>query len=182
MSGATENVNTNEEKIDIKSIKTPEELKLIAEEIKTEVETEVKAEEKALENTNIVDKDTLKKYAKISPTFYVMSLSGDTEHEIFRILNPQTGSVEERELNELEKHEIGVKEFKESKIRFHPTKYGTKTVVTETTDALFGRKHKIKNSVILTNVTTNQFGSAYKQARKNKNRMQKKSRKLARKK
>lgn len=44
MSGATENVNTNEEKIDVKSVKTPEELGLIAEEIKAEVEAEVKAE------------------------------------------------------------------------------------------------------------------------------------------
>lgn len=153
MSDATENVNTNEEKIDIKSIKTPEELKLIAEEIKAEVETEVKAEEKA----TVIDKDTLKKYAKISPTFYVMSLSGDTEHELFRILNPQTGSIEERELNDIEKHEIGVKEFKESKIRFRNVKHDG-------------------------NITTVKFGSAYKQARKNKNRMQKKSRKLTRKK
>lgn len=133
--------------------------KSITEEIEAEVQEELKNEEavkeiKTDENVNI---DALKKYVKISPTLHIMPLSGDTEHEIFRIFNPQTGSVEERELNDLEKHEIGVKEFKESKIKFRNVKHDG-------------------------NITTVKFGSAYRQTRKNKNRMQKKSRKLARKK
>jgi hypothetical protein len=61
---------------------------------------------------------TAQKYIKISPTFHVSFLSGSGEHEIYRIFNPQTGTVEERELTDNEKHEIIVKELKKSKIKF----------------------------------------------------------------
>jgi hypothetical protein len=153
MTGLSENFNINEEKIDIKSVKTPEELQQITKEI----EVEIKTEEKATENTNVTDADASKKYVKISPTFHVMFLSGETEHEIYRIFNPQTNTIEERELNDLEKHEIQVKEFKESKIRFRNVKHDG-------------------------NITTVKFGADYHKKRQRKNRIQKASRKLTRKK
>lgn len=94
---------------------------------------------------------TPKKYIKISPTFHIMPVSGETEHEIFKIFNPQTNVTEERELNDIEKHEILVKEFKESRIRF-------------------------RNVTHDGNVTKVKFGSNYHKERKRKNRIQKKSR------
>lgn len=106
--------------------------------------------------------EATKKYIKISPTFHVVYLSGNTEQEIYRIHNPQTGTVEERALTDDEKHEIFVKELKESKMKFRSTRY------------------VMKNGVVLTNTVVNQFGSAYKQERKRKNRAQKKSRKANR--
>lgn len=106
--------------------------------------------------------EATKKYIKISPTFHVVYLSGNTEQEIYRIHNPQTGTVEERALTDDEKHEIFVKELKESKMKFRSTRY------------------VMKNGVVLTNTIVNQFGSAYKQERKRKNRAQKKSRKANR--
>lgn len=106
--------------------------------------------------------EATKKYIKISPTFHVVYLSGNSEQEIYRIHNPQTGTVEERALTDDEKHEIFVKELKESKMKFRSTRY------------------VVKNGVVLTNTVVNQFGSAYKQERKRKNRAQKKSRKANR--
>jgi hypothetical protein len=104
-----------------------------------------------------------KNYVKISPTFYIQyvkseePVENDEKKEIYKIFNPQTGVIEKRELTDNEKHEVAITELKESKIRFRNVKHDG-------------------------NKTTNQFGATYRKARKNKNRMQKKSRKLTRKK
>jgi len=86
---------------------------------------------------------------------------------------------EPKELTDEEKREIFINALKESKIKFRPTKNGIKTVITETTTFL-GRKRKEKTQMVLTNVTTNQFGSAYRKERKRKNKMAKASRKANR--
>jgi hypothetical protein len=67
---------------------------------------------------------------------------------------PQT--EETRELTDEEKHELLIKSLKESRIRFKPIKH-------------------------VGNITTNQFGSAYKKDRRRKNNQQRKSRRANRK-
>lgn len=128
----------NEEKIDVKSIKTPEELDLIVKEVEAEVQEELKAE----------------------------AVEGDGVTE------------EPKELTDEEKHEIFIQQLKESKIKFKPIKHyvsKSKWVVTEELDVL-GKKKKRKDTTILTNLTTNQFGPAYKKERRRKNKMAKASR------
>ena len=98
-----------ENKTEAPSVKSPEELKVIAKEIEEEVKTEVATEE-------------------------ITSVSGETEP---------------KELTEEEKHAKFIQALKDSHNRYHPKK---------------------------------QFGAAYKQKRKAKNKMQSKSRKLSRKK
>lgn len=100
-----------------------------------------------------------KNYVKITPTLYIQTIPPKEEDEElkFKILNPETNVVEERPLNEEEEREIKIKELKDSRIKFHPIKHNG-------------------------NITTNQFGTAYKQKRKRKNALTKKSRKANRKK
>lgn len=153
---------------------------LITEEIENEVQEELKNEgatDGAIEGA--IDGAT-QKYIKISPTFHVLFLSGNSEQEIYRVFNPQTGTVEERELTDNEKHEIVVKELKESKIRFRPTKFAVKTTEIVEVPRKFGGTRKEKNKTVLTNVTVNQFGSDYRKERRRKNRAQRASRKANR--
>jgi hypothetical protein len=143
------------------------------------------------EAINSVDDDTddlnKKTYLKITSTFYIKPAGTEknTEGEevkLYKILNPETNVVEKRQLTDIEKHDVIVNDLKKSKIRFNPIKHHiikSTTVLTEELDVL-GRKKKRKDSTILTNVTTNQFGADYRKKRKNKNRMAKASRKANR--
>ena len=54
------------------------------------------------------------------------------------------------------------------------------TVGTHTEEGMLGRKRQVKDKAYATNVTINQFDSAYKQKRKRKNTAAKKSRKANR--
>jgi len=113
------------------------------------------------------DDDLNKKtYYKISPTLYIKKVlleEGKEEEldeegnviELFKILNPETGVVEERALTDEEKHEVLVLDLKQSKIRF-------------------------RNTVHDGNVTKTKFDANYKQKRKRRNALAKKSRKANR--
>jgi hypothetical protein len=93
------------------------------------------------------------------------------------------GAEEEpKELTDEEKHEIFIQALKESKIKFHPLKHGTKITVVPSNevDVLGKKKPSRKEKTTLTNVTVNQFGADYRKARKRKNRAQKLSRKANR--
>ena len=167
----------------------------IAEEIKAEIEAEEKNEgvvEGAVEGAEDDTADDLKKktYAKITPTFYVKPAGTEKNKEgeeikLYKVLNPETNVVEKRELTDIEKHQIVVRDLKESRIKFHPIKHGVKTTVTEIITAQVGnykKKRLIKDQAVQTNVTTHQFGADYRKVRKRKNKIQRDSRKLARKK
>jgi len=109
-----------------------------------------------LQEEDDLDKKT---YTKITPTFYVKTIpkeeGQDEDVEFFKILNPETGDVETRELTDEEKREIIVHELKESRKVFNPiNQQGNKT--------------------------TNPYGSKYKQKRKRKNKLTKASRKANR--
>jgi hypothetical protein len=133
--------------IDLRSVKTPEELIVITEEIKKEVESEVEIEGKLMEGVN----------------------------DDIELPKPE-------ELTDEEKKALYIKNLKESRIRFHPVKNAVKTVGVHVVESLIGRKRQVKDKEVQTNLTTNQFGKAYRKARKRKNKLQKQSRKLARKK
>jgi nitrogen regulatory protein PII-like uncharacterized protein len=127
-----------------------------------------------------ITENVVSKYVKISPTFHVAFLRNDDEHEIYRVFNPQTNATEDRELTDNEKHEILVKEIKESKIKFRPTKYAVKTTeIIKVPRKIRGfRKEKIKT--VLTNITVNKFGAEYRKKRQQKNKAQRASRKANR--
>ena len=115
-----------------------------------------------LKNIENEEDDLNKKtYVKISPTFYVKaagtekSEDGEEDIEFFKILNPETNVVERRELTDEEKREVIVHELKASRKVFNPIKQQG-------------------------NKTTNQFGNKYKQKRKRRNSLTKKSRKANR--
>lgn len=89
---------------------------------------------------------------------------------------------EPKELTEEEKKAIFIQQLKESKIKFRPIKHyavKTTTVLSEELDVM-GKRKKRRDSVVLTNVTTNKFGKAYHDKRRRKNKMQKASRKASR--
>jgi hypothetical protein len=135
-------MSENEETIDVKSVKTPEELGLIVKEVEAEVQEELKAE----------------------------------------VVEGESVPEEPKELTDEEKREIFIQQLKASKIKFKPVKhYVVKNtmVLTEELDVL-GRKKKRKDTTILTNVTTNPYGTAYKKERRRKNKQQKASRKANR--
>ena len=171
MSGST----INEEKIDVKSIEN---------EINAEVEAEVAAE--TIEGTDKTDDLNKKTYIKITPTLYIKPVESDEKDaegkkiEVYKILNPETETVETRALTDDEKHEIKVLRVKESHIKFHPTKHGSKTVGTQTIVSSIGRERKVKEKAMLTNITVNKFGADYRKKRQRKNKMQKASRKANR--
>lgn len=122
-------------------------------------------------------------YLKITPTFYVQGVENedeDSEEELFKILNPETGVVETRELTDDEKKEFLVSELKKSRKRFDPLSNPTKTVGMSTVVSSIGRERKIKEKAVVTNETVNQFGDKYKQKRKRRNKMAKASRKANR--
>ena len=177
-----DNVNPESTELPVVENLTPISL---AEEIKAEVEAEVAAEalEAKDEKTDDLNKKT---YIKITPTLYIKPVESDEKDaegkkiEIYKILNPVTETVETRALTDDEKHEIKVLRVKESHIKFHPTKHGSKTVGTQTIVSSIGRERKVKEKAMLTNITVNKFGADYRKKRQRKNKMQKASRKANR--
>lgn len=177
-----------EQEIDVRSVRTPEELGLIAEEIKKEVESEVEIEGKLMEGVDEVKDLNKKNYTKITPTFYIKPVESEKKDDksekiqVYDILNPLTETIETRELTDEEKREIQILRLKESHIKFHPIKHQTvKSKVTSMiSTGIFDRKRKVKSTTVSTKVTTNQFGADYRKARKNKNRMSRASRKANR--
>ena len=162
---------------------SPEEAKKLSEEIEAKVKADAKGEEKN-DDTDDLDKKT---YVKITSTLYIKSAGSEKNKEgedveLYKVLNPETNVVEKRQLTDKEKRALHVKSLKESHIKFHPIKNAVKTVGAYTVESSIGRKRLVKNKETQTNITTNQFGKAYRKARKNKNKLQKQSRKLARKK
>ena len=166
---------------------SPEEAKKLSEEIEAKVKGKTKVEDKLtkeLDDTDDLDKKT---YVKISSTLYIKPAGSEKNKEgedveLYKVLNPETNVVEKRQLTDKEKRALHVKSLKESHIKFHPIKNAVKTVGAYTVESSIGRKRLVKNKETQTNITTNQFGKAYRKARKNKNKLQKQSRKLARKK
>lgn len=154
-----------------------------------ELEVEEKLMEGVEEEVSSPEDDLNKKnYVKISPTFYVQYVypekppeEGEEKEEIYKILNPKTGVVETRELTEEEKHEIVVKELKDSKKTFNPLSHPVKTEVYEVPRKFYGTR-KEKSKTTLTNITVNKFDSKYKKKRKQKNKLTKASRRANRKK
>lgn len=157
---------------------TPEELQ----NPKLTTVSELEAEEK-IEDVLDIDADDLnvKNYVKINSTFYIQPLLGEENKNLFKILNPETGVVEKRELTDNEKHDVYVLELKQSRKRFNPIKHPVMTTSLIASKNKMGRTVKEKIREVQTNVTTNQFDSAYKQKRKRKNKMAKASRRANRK-
>jgi len=171
--------------------------------------TELEAEEKIMEGVEEVTPDDLdkKNYLKVSPTFYIQSVKGEEVNdegekielfniqsvkgeevndegekiELFKILNPETGVVETRELTDEEEKELLITELKRSKEKFNPLSHPTKTVGTSTVTNIIGRDRQVKNKEVQTNVLINQFGTKYKQKRRRRNSLVKKSRQQNRK-
>jgi hypothetical protein len=174
----SENDNVAEGQVNLSAIKTPEELTTIAEEIKAEVESEVDVDE-----TDDLNKKT---YVKITPTLYIKPVESDKKNdegekiEIYKILNPIDNTLETRELTGEEKREIQIARLKASRVKFHPTKHGLKTVGTQTIVSSIGRERKIKEKEVQTNITINKFNADYRKKRQRKNKMTKASRRANR--
>jgi hypothetical protein len=116
-----------------------------------------------IEEVSSIDDLNKRSYVKISPTFYVKyvktdepTVEGEEKKEFYKIFNPETLVVETRELTDEEKHEILVKELRDSKVKFRNT------------------IHKGK-------VTITKFNNDYRKKRQSKNKMAKASRKANRK-
>jgi len=201
----SENEQLNPEELQVNSLKTKDLLPEVKENLDTTItdqlegkspeELEVlKAElQEQLDILNAEDLD-VKTYLRVSPTFYIKAV--ETEElddegeplEIFKILNPETGVVEERELTDDEKKELFVRQLKESRKVFNPLSHPTKVVGQSTMEhpILKGTKGKparvrvIKEREVQTNITTNKFGAEYKKKRQTRNKLAKASRKANR--
>ena len=130
-----------------------------------------------------------KNYIKISPTFYVQPLFGETikneegeDEELYKVLNPETEVAEKRLLTDKEKREIFITDLKKSKIKYHPTKFGTKKLSETLVDRKFGGKRIERETTVLTNVTVSRFDANYRKKRQQKNKQARKSRQINRKK
>lgn len=164
----------------VSSILTPEEIAKFGPAPEENTEGVIESADNSTDDLN------KKTYLKITSTFYIKPAGTEKNKEgeeikIYKVLNPETNVVEKRQLSDIEKHEIVVRDLKESHIKFHPIKHGVPKIVgTTTVVSPIGRKRQIKNKEIQTNVTTNQFGADYRKKRKNKNRMARASRKANR--
>ena len=145
-----ENENLNPEELNVSSIKSLNDLGLSPDELE--------AEEKIMEGVEELTEEDLdvKTYLKVNNELYIKAVEGDDpESELFKVFNPETEEVDVRELTDDEKKELYVKQLKESRRVFKPVKHNG-------------------------NVTTNQFGSKYRQKRKRRNKQKKVSRKANR--
>lgn len=95
-------------------------------------------------------------------------------------LQEALGETDEREPTEEELKEIYIQQLKDSRIKFRPIKHAIKTVGTTTVVSSIGRERQVKEKAVQTNLTINQFGAAYKQKRKRRNKLAKASRKANR--
>lgn len=170
----------------------PEELQVKA--LTTTPVDEVDAEGKIMEGVEDVVVDTteddlnVKTYLKVSPTFYIKAVETeevDAEGELlemFKILNPETEVVEERELTNDEKKELFIQQLKVSRKVFNPLSHPTKVVgkTTLVNPHIEKRKRVVKEKETITNITMNKFGADYKKKRQTRNKQAKKSRKANR--
>jgi hypothetical protein len=174
----------------VQSVIPPEELQKINDEIKAEIVAEEK-NDGAIDGAvdGAVDNDSedlnIKTYVKITPTLYIKPAGSEKNKEgedvkLYKILNPETNIVEKRQLTDGEKHDILVRDLKESRIKFHPIKNAVKTVGVTTVTSSIGRKRLVKDKGVQTNITTNQFDKDYRKKRQRKNRMARASRKASR--
>jgi len=102
----------------------------------------------------------------------------EIQAEVDALVKDQEG--EENELTDEEKKAQYIELLKESRKVFRPLSNPMQTVGTHTEEGLLGRKRQVKDKAYATNVTVNQFDSAYKQKRKRKNNQKKTSRKANR--
>lgn len=190
-----ENEQLNPEELQSPSLAT---LPTLPETEETLNKNELEAEELTMEGVEDIldtteDDLDVKTYYKVSPTFYIKSV--ETEEvdeegeplEMFKVLNPEEGLVEERELTDDEKKELFVQQLKMSRKVFNPLSHPSKVVGKTSIDHPFLTKKDgtpvqrfLKDRERQTNVTNNKFGSAYKQKRKNRNKQAKVSRKANR--
>ena len=152
-----------------------------------ELEEEVVEEYVPEELTEPEDLDE-KNYLQISPTFCVQYVEPEDPDDVdedapqlYKILNPETGTAEKRPLTDEEKREIYIFELKESRKTFKPTKHPKKTVAVLNTVDFRGKDRRVKQKEFVTNETVNPYGTKYKQKRKRKNTLAKKSRRANRK-
>lgn len=138
--------------------------------------------ENVVTEENFTEEDYDKKnYVEITPTFYVQPvMDEDSEENLFMILNPETGTLEKRELTESEEHLIMVRELKLSKQKFNPLRRPTKVVGYETKTNFMGITTKEKVREVQTNVIENKFGSKYKAKRNRRKKLTRASRKANR--
>ena len=157
------------------------------------VEEEGKIDEFPEELIGVEEEDDLDKktYYKITPTLFIKPIlleEGEEAEldeegnkiELFKILDPEKGVVEERQLTDEEKHEIRVFELKESKKVFQRTKHPVKTVGTHLELGVLGRERRVKDREVVTNITINKYNSAFKAKRKRRNSLTKQSRRANR--
>lgn len=109
------------------------------------------------------------------------TIENDKVKELNEKLNDEILQQKE-ELTDEEKKELYIKQLKESRKKFQPLTHPTKVIDTYTEENFMGRKHKIKERIVQTNVTKNKFDVDYKKKRKKKLKMTKISRKNNRKK
>lgn len=156
------------------------------EEISDEDLEKVKAELQNIKDELDAEDLNKKNYLKISPTLYIQTAEnevdddGEVVKELFKVLNPETQTVETRELTDDEKKEFLILELKKSRQTFNPISNPTKTVGITVVEKASGRKVREKTREVATNETVNQFGADYKKKRKRKNKLTKKSRKANR--
>ena len=172
----------------VQSVIPPEELQKINDEIKAEIETEEKNEE-AVEGADESADDLNKKtYVKITSTLYIKPAGTEKNKEgeevkLYKVLNPETNVVEKRPLTDDEKHEIFIRDLKESRIKFRSIKPLVKRELVGNVDVKYGsriKKRSVKTEIVHTNITTNQFDKDYRKKRQKKNRMARASRKANR--
>lgn len=193
-----ENEQLNPEDLQVPQLATEKLVDDVIEETIGDVKLDENLSAEDLEKLKVALSDTVddldkKNYIKINPTFYIQPIETEVEEEaeeseeevkeLFKVLNPETGEVETRELSDDEKKEILILELKRDRIRFHPTKHPVKTIEMTTVEKQYGSKTiKVleKTKAVATNETVNPYGSAYKQKRKKKNKQRKTSRKANR--
>ena len=157
-----------------------------------EIEEELNAGATAIEELTEEEDDLdVNNYIEITPTLFIQAIEPNFEEgqevdeeelEKYKILNPETGLVETRKLTDEEKHEIYVLELKRAQIKFRPLKNPVKSTIMYSKKTVLGKEREVKEKSVetVTNKTINPYGSQYKQKRKRKNSLTKKSRKANR--
>jgi len=87
---------------------------------------------------------------------------------------------QEQELSDEEKRAFLIQRIKDRNNNFHPVKHPTVTVGTHIETNSFGLKREVKDKVVLTSITINQFDDKYRKARSRKNKLARASRKASR--
>jgi len=193
-----ENDQLNPEELQSPKLATLPLLPETKENLNTTINDELEAEELTMEGVEDVvdtteDDLNIKTYYKVSPTLYIKSV--DTEEvdeegepiEMFKVLNPEEGLVEERELTDDEKKEVFIQQLKASQKVFNPLSHPSKVIGKTSIEHPFltdNRGNPVKKTIKerehQTNVTNNKFGADYKKKRQTKNKLRKTNRKANR--